>query len=257
MKTKIITTILLITLLALSINCSVETNINGPDPYYNDYDNHSYKLHGSGYLITKTLEMVEFNSIEFNIPGRIYIEQGDQQNVEITADDNIYNYLEIRVINDRFYVSKKSGVNFGDYHLTIKITMTDLERIQTNSVGSIEGTGTFDVDYLRLETNSVGSICIDVNAKEIRTDISSVGSVYLSGAAERLYASVNSIGSLNAFNLETKRSEVSVNSIGNAEVYAIESLEASVTSLGNLYYKGEPDVVILRITSLGRIIKVH
>ncbi len=256
MKMRKLIVMIIIILQVQLVNCVVENNISGPGFNYDDPKS-GEKINGSGYLITRNLDLSDFDSIEFNIPGTLYIEPGNGDNVEITVDDNIYGYLNIEVTGNKLSVSRQSGVDLGEFDLTIRTEMSDLRKLQTNSIGRIEGKGKFVTDYLWLETNSIGSISLDIEAQEIQTTVSSIGSVVLSGLADKHFVSLNSIGSLDAFELVTKTTKVQINSLGNAEIYAKDRIEASVTSMGSLYYKGEPEVIILQLTSLGRIIKVY
>ncbi len=65
-----------------------------------------------------------------------------------------------------------------------------------------------------------------------------------------------SAGNLFAYGLDTDTTSVQVLSAGNGFVTVNNLLEATIASVGSLYYKGNP-VIHSSITSLGRLINAN
>ncbi|UCC81164.1 MAG: DUF2807 domain-containing protein [Candidatus Zixiibacteriota bacterium] len=223
--------------------CSDNHNVNAP----------SHTIYGSGDLVSESRPLPHFNSIVVNTVAYVGITRGDGQEVVVTADDNIVEYISTRVSDGALYISVYGGVSLSDYTLEFDITVTDLEAVIVNSVATIEGNGSFDCDYLVFEMNSVGNINVDINAVEVYSINNSVGTIELSGAASRHNAAVSSVGSNRAYDLETDTTFVVVSSVGNAYVKANAYLHATINSIGSIYYRGYPEIH-LEDNGTGRLI---
>lgn len=221
-------------------------------------DNHDVtsiprEVYGSGNLVSETRGLPGFNSIVVNTVAYVGVTRGANQEVVVTADDNIIEYISIRVYDRVLYISSYNGVSLCDFTLELDLTVTDLEGVVINSVGTIEGSGNFDVDYLVFEMNSAGNINIDVNAIEVYSVINSIGTIELSGAVSRHNAAVSSVGTIRAYELETDTTFVVANSVGNAYVKANVYLNAIINSIGSIYYRGYPEIH-LEDNGTGRLI---
>ena len=90
----------------------------------------------------------------------------------------------------------------------------------------------------------------------LHTVISSAGNIVLFGYADSHNANLTSAGNLSSFDLKTKYTTISISSAGNASIYVTDLLNATLSSVGSLYYKGNPQVQS-RVSSLGNIHHVN
>lgn len=255
MTRRIVLTALLSILLIFSINCeNLLDEIEGLEDLEEELTGDF--ISGSGVLITEPLELPEFHSIENMTAGRVNLTYGTTQSVSVTADDNINEYFTAEVRNSKLVITKKRNAKLKDYELIYDITITDLEELTVNSAGSFVGTNKFEAGDVVLTTNSAGSISLELETNELLSYVNSAGSIKLSGIVYEHRAFVSSAGSLYAFDLSTNKTIINLSSVGCAEVYVTEILDATVSSLGSLYYKGNPQVY-QTVTSFGRVINAN
>ncbi|MFC1553735.1 head GIN domain-containing protein [candidate division KSB1 bacterium] len=212
------------------------------------------RIEGSGNIITKNLDLSEFNSVNFSTAGKVYVKQGNNQSVSLSVDDNIMEYIVAEVKSGKFHIGKESEVRLKDFKLEVRITMRDLESLSTSSAGDIIGEGKFTADDVRFSVSSAGDMTIEIDAETIETNLSSAGDFRISGSAKTHDVTVSSAGDLKAFDLITESTTVGASSAGDAEVYATKTLNASISSAGSVYYKGDPKTSVSR-SSAGRLIK--
>ena len=62
-------------------------------------------------------------------------------------------------------------------------------------------------------------------------------------------------GNLQAFKLITENTTITSSGVGKAEIYASNSIEATLSGMGNLHYKGDPKDVDTKISGFGNIQK--
>ncbi len=235
-------------LVLLSFNCTINDSVYSPDS--------DGRVYGSGHLVKESRSMPEFNSVEISTAGKVRITYGRKQSVSVTTDDNIQRYISTRVCDGKLYIGIKNGVSLSNLCLTVDITMTGLEELVTSSAGSIEGMNKFKADDVSLIISSAGSICLELEAENLFTSLSSAGSMNLKGTVYTHQSIVSSAGNLEAFNLRTNRTTINLSSAGCASVYVTGRLNAVVSSVGSLFYKGNP-VIYQTVSSLGRVVNAN
>ncbi len=209
-------------------------------------------VHGSGELVNYSMTLPQFHSIEFNTAGKILILSGVEQEVSVTVNENLDEYLDINVKNGKLIVGIKDHYQVNDLDLTINITMTELELLTANSAGSIFGENRFSSESVTLFLNSAGSINLELEADRLFSYLNSAGSLNLNGEVREHRTVISSAGSLNALGLMTKNTIAILSSAGNGYVNVTDILDATLASIGSLYYIGEPEVTG-SVSSIGRI----
>jgi hypothetical protein len=89
-----------------------------------------------------------------------------------------------------------------------------------------------------------GGANIEMNMKANRVKVTGEGGVKieLNGVADELDASISGAGYLNATDLKTHRTTCRLEGACAASVYATDWLDASISGVGKIRYKGDPQV---------------
>lgn len=216
-----------------------------------DWDN--AKINGSGNITSIVYDVPVFNSIVHNTVGDVNVTYDSEQSLVVLCDDNIQEFVKLKVKNGSLYISLESDLSLSSFSLTIEVGITAIKSFSANSAGSIYGQNSFAADKLFLSTNSAGNINMDVQVEDLYTTINSAGNVFVKGQAINHFVSVNSAGNLRAFRLNTDTTYIVVSSAGSAEVNVSKYLDATISSIGSVYYIGYPAIVQV-ISSLGRLV---
>ena len=171
--------------------------------------------------------------------------RGANQEVVVTVDDNIMQYITTDVYNGDLQIGVSPDVSLSDFTLTLHITIPELAAVAVNSVATVTSQDSFDGDVLLLAMNSVGNISLNIDVNEVYSADNSVGTIDLRGTAITHYAAVSSVGSIMSYDLYTDTTVVATNSVGNAYVRASEFLRATINSTGSIYYKGHPEIQLV------------
>jgi hypothetical protein len=188
--------------------------------------------------------------------GQVLLSQSDSQKVKITVDDNLQPYIRLIVENNALTIAIESGYNLKNMHLTIEISVPELQKLYTSSAGNFIGQTGFVCDELYLFSSSAGNISLNLQTDYLYTNLSSAGNASLSGTASVHDAIISSAGGLHAFNLITDTTTILLSSAGNAEVYVNDLLNATLSSAGSLFYKGNP-LIQATVASVGTIIDAN
>ena len=218
--------------------------------------------------ITQKVKVEVFDGISTSTAIDVVYTQADQTDIEIYAPDNLMPF--VKLVNDGgmlkvFFESDEpgNGINIrGKHHTKVNISApavhtlhtsssgdivlvnglkTDgLVSVESSSAGEIEGSG-ISCEELVIEASSAGDIELkNVVCNTLQVEASSAGDVSLSGTCCMAKLEASSAGEIDAGDLKTDAVIADASSSGDVSCYAVESLEASTSSAGNVYYKGNP-----------------
>lgn len=211
---------------------------------------------GSTNLVTETRPLANFSSIALNTVGIVNLTYGAAQEVSVTVNDNILEYITTTVSNGTLVIDIEPGNRFSNLKLTVDITMTDLEFITNTGAGTIKTTDFFEVDSVQLSLSGAGQIRLQLNANQLGSSHTGAGYIVLQGEVDTHQISHSGAGSIHAFELQTNATVISLSGAGKAEVYVTQSLEVTITGAGSVYYKGYPSIVS-NITGVGSLIDAN
>lgn len=217
--------------------------------------------------ITKKVKVDDFNAISTSTSiDVVYTQTTGETDIEIYAPDNLMEYVKVE--NDGgmlkiCFQSDKKGINIrgkhetkvnisapaihalhtsssGDIVLANGLKTDGLVTVESSSAGEIEGNG-ISCEELVIEASSAGDIELkNVACNTLRVEASSAGDVSLSGACRSAKLEASSAGEIDADDLKADALVAEASSSGDVSCYAVESLEASASSAGKVYYKGNP-----------------
>jgi hypothetical protein len=212
-------------------------------------------ISGKGNVIEETRDISGFTGVHVSTGIDVYLTEGNSFDVRVEADENLMEVI-LTELNGDMLVVKTDRVNIRSAKSKkVFVTLPELSQLKISSAGDCEGQTRFHCEDLRLSVSSAGDLSLDVEARSINIDISSSGDARLTGSTDELDVSLSSAGDLHAFDLVAGVVQVDVSSAGDARVFATEEISMNVSSAGNIYYKGDAEVLHSRTSSAGDIIK--
>jgi len=219
------------------------------------FDGWGTGISGNGNVVEEVRDVDGFTGVEVSTGIDVFLSQGNNFEVVVEADENLQEVILTELEGDRLVV-RTDRVNIRSAKSKkVHVTLPELEELKISSAGDCIGQTPFQCGDLRLSVSSAGDLTLEVEAGRINLDISSSGDVRLSGSAEVLDATLSSAGDLHAFDLLARMVDVNVSSAGDARVHATEELEMNASSAGNIYYRGEAEVVRSTSSSAGSIVR--
>ncbi len=191
-------------------------------------------VRGNGHVTDKEFNVSEFNRIDLDGIYSVDVTLGDEQKVEVKAEENLMKYLVVRVKNHNLILSTKRNVS---PRKGIKVT------IITKSLRGIEASG---ASYV--EANDIVSDDFDLG-------ISGASKVEIFGRANKLSVDVSGAGNLFAKNFECERITADISGAANAVVNATVKLNADISGAGSLSYYGNPKNIKYDTSGAGSIKK--
>lgn len=234
-------------------------------------------VRGSGTVTEENRDPGNFSSIRLSMEGTLHLSMGSSISLQVEAEDNLLEYIETNVMGGRLVIETRQGINLQPTKpIHYSLTVPELNAIEITSSGDVEA-GDLQSDSFSVEISSSGDVSIrnlvvdsvsvrisssgDVSitnlaAESISVMISSSGNLeILGGQVEKQDISISSSGEYRAGNLASAEADVTLTSSGDATLQVSDRLSGRLSSSGNLYYIGNPNVNV-RTTSSGNTTQI-
>ncbi len=209
----------------------------------------------SSEVITDTRELNNFNSVVMNTVGNLKITQGPEFEVRLTGPDNVVPLILMNAQNNVLNISSENCFN-GSYELLVEVTAPAFEFLIMAGIGNIETTNAIAGEEITMQLTGIGDFNVSFDMEKIHTLISGQGNINYSGTTDFHEIICNGQMTLKAYDLITNQTSIRLIGTGDSEVTANENLDVVIEGTGNVYYKGNPEVITL-ITGTGEVIDAN
>ena len=224
-----------------------------------DFDMGRETLDGSGRMSEATYALTGITGVQFATIGDLEIQLGDTEELRIEADDNLLRYFEAEQDGNTLRIS----TNWRDFRLrpsgTVLYTLTvkELEFIGLSSIGYVHAP-ILSADRFEIRVTSTGDLSVDgIDPKSLDVLISSTGDVSIGeGVVDNLDLRISSTGDYDGESVRSAHVTAKLSSVGSARLWAEESLDATLSSVGSVLYKGNPEVSENQ-SSTGRVRRIR
>ena len=210
-------------------------------------------MRGSGSVITEKREVKGFDQIQLSTLGKLEIIQGEEEGLEINAEENLMPYLLTTISGKTLEIRTANNVTIEPTKdVTYILKVKNLSGIYTSSLGSINASQ-LTTDKIKIGISSLGDINIGtLIAGDLQVRISSSGNLSLAGKVATQDVEISSSGNYSGGDLQSQSAFVSISSSGNAKIWVINDLSIQISSSGNVDYFGSLSVTS-KISSSGKV----
>jgi len=187
----------------------------------------------------ETRTLGEFTGIKVGDSFEVILSQSDANSVKTNATEGALAKIKTDVKDGILTISVDGEIK-SDKDLIVYINVKSLNSLDVTGSAEVKTANQLVCDKINIESSGAGDINIDIKATEIKTKISGAGDVTLKGSSTLLQADVSGAGDLKASDLEADKVVAKVSGAGDAKVNAKQSIDADVSGVGSVIYKGNP-----------------
>jgi len=200
---------------------------------------------GSGTFDTKKKDFTDFTIVEVGWGFEVEISQADSYSINITADDNMFDYIEISQTGDTLTVGLKWGHSYQDVTLRTEITVPGLYELKFSggTHGAVE------------EFTSSHAFVVDLSGgSRLSGDFTTTGDarftlsggshlIGMDGAANDLRVSASGGSGLDLSDFSVHDASVNLSGGSSATINLDGKLDGDLSGGSHLKYVGTPTTV--------------
>ena len=221
-------------------------------------DSESELVRGSGSVGEENRTVSNITGVELSMQGTLQIAMGSSDSLRVEAEDNLLQYIQTNVSGGRLEIKTRQGIDLRPTRpIKYFLTVGKLNAIQISSSGDVNAED-LQSESLSLTISSSGNLSIgNLDGTSLKVRISSSGNVEIEGGqVQQQNISISSSGEYRASDLASVTADVTLTSSGKATIRVSDRLSGRLSSSGNIYYIGSPDVNV-STTSSGKTVKIN
>lgn len=250
---------------------------SGPGPGNGGWGWNDSRLEGSNYSVTEVRPVSGIDRVRLDNQGDLFIMLGDTESLVVEAEDNLMPYIRTEVRNGELLITNEGRTWFRNREpIRYTLTVKSLQGIEIGSTGNVHAPD-LSADRFTIDISSTGNLTMgELEAGDVDINVSSTGDVMLrsleaanldvrisstghvsigEGRVRGQEIRISSTGNFEAMDLYSDVAEVRLSSTGSAFITVNDFLEATLTSTGNVHYRGQARTDI-RSNSVGRAVLV-
>lgn len=210
----------------------------------------------------ETREVRDFDEIQMRLGGKVFVIQGDKNEVILEGDEDYLDDIETEVRSGRLIIKdrRESSWKFwsrGTDRLTVYVTIKDFKGAYVSGSGDIIGKSTFATEEFTASISGSGDIELDVEADYVSSRISGSGNIEFAGKSNKTKLSISGSGKYFAEKMVVGDYNISMSGSGRASVNVEGELDVRISGSGKVYYMGKPTGVNSSVAGSGTVRKIN
>jgi hypothetical protein len=201
-------------------------------------------------------ELPPFQKLDIQGNYEVMLHKSPNSSLIIETDENLIHLIRTEVENDTLKIYNKDKIK-SKSNIKIYISYQKVNEINVGGASSIKSEMPLQTENLKLTMNGTGFMEFELEAETLELNLSGTGMINLSGKVEKEALHLSGAGNFNAYNLKSKECYIVLSGIGSAHIYVENNLNAQISGVGGIKYKGNPTSVNREIAGIGTINKVN
>jgi hypothetical protein len=217
-------------------------------------------IRGSGDLETREYELNNFTTIDVSHSFTYEVTQSSFYGVTVTADDNLFKYIEVTKTGERLEVGMKPNYGYTNTHLKVVITMPELRSIDVSgaSTGFIKGfsssevlianiSGASSLDLVDITTGDVdfeisgaSGVTGSLIANDAKFELSGASKIQLTDSAVDLTVDASGASRVELGSFPVTDADIVFSGASWGTVSLSGTLDADLSGASRLSYIGDP-----------------
>jgi hypothetical protein len=195
---------------------------------------------GSGNLTTETHDLTGFTRVEAQSGFQIEVTQSSTFSIEITADDNIHEFIEVQKSGETLSIRLRGNRFYHSVTLEATVTMPELYKIELSGGSQATITGFSSSHDFEAEMSGGSQLSGDITAADADFELSGGSQVNLEGTGDGLVVDASGGSQLDLEGFSINDAYIEISGGGRATVNVSGTLDVNLSGGSKVLYVGEP-----------------
>jgi hypothetical protein len=212
----------------------------------------------SSSITTQSVSFDNYEAIEASHAFQVFMTFSDTDEIiEIEANDNLHQYIELDKINSRLRIGLKDHISVrGSATLKAYITTRYVDTYAASGASKIELRSTLDAQSTYIDVSGASSFSGGIHSTDVMADISGASSMHLSGTSSNLNIDVSGASNFRHYSFEVQNLHAELSGASSAWLTVNSEIEVDASGASTLKYRGGGTVVAHNISGASTVIKV-
>ena len=197
-------------------------------------------LIGSGNLETEVYAFTDFTEVEVSSAFEFEIEQSSSYSINVTADDNIMEYVRVSQDGQTLKIGLRTVMWLGPVTLKVSVTMPELSGLDVSGASRGTVSDFSSNEDLDITVSGASRVTGDLVAGNVDFDISGASTIELEGSASDMVADVSGASSFKLDDFTVNNANVDFSGASSGTINLNGRLDADLSGASRLWYIGEP-----------------
>jgi len=195
---------------------------------------------GSGNLETEEYAFTEFTEVEISSAFEFEIEQSSSYSINVTADDNIMEYVQVSQDGSTLKIELRRVIWLGPVILKASVTMPQLHGLDVSGASRGTVSNFSSTEDLAIMVSGASRVAGEITAGNVDFDISGASTIQLEGSANDMVADVSGASRFNLDDFTVNNADVDLSGASSGTINLNGRLDADLSGASKLWYIGEP-----------------
>ena len=196
---------------------------------------------GRAILETRSFDLAGFDSVNVSNAIAATIKQGESYSVSVTADDNLWDRLQVRTIGKTLDIGLQPGA-YNITHISAEITMPALSKLSLSGASQGNISGFKSTSGLTMDLSGASRASGDAQSGSANVSLSGASNVSLNGGASSLSLDASGASRADLPNFPVDKASVTLSGASNANLNVKSNLDYDLSGASHLTYTGQPSV---------------
>ncbi len=197
---------------------------------------------GSGHTTTKDYDFSGFTKVDIGSAFQNQITRGDRYATSVTIDDNLVDYLDVRVDGNTLHIGLKPILSLGFRNTTLKaqITMPDVEGLNLSGATRTNITGFSNTKSVPVTVSGASQLRGDITTGQMQLRASGASTVEITGSTGPLNVDASGASTVRLDNFKSTDTQVQSSGASNVTVNASGKISGEASGASSVSYVGNP-----------------
>ncbi len=211
-------------------------------------------IKGSGQVTSEIHNLDGFDAIRAGGIFQVFVRSGEDWHVEVTADDNIHQYLNVRVSGNALRLETIGGTNFSPAtKIHVHVSMPELTSVRASGASSVYVETPLDQQQLLVNTSGIARVYVDAWLSELEVISSGTSKVHFGGYAHSALLTNSGMSNFGGEEFACEHVVVRLSGTSSARLKAHDGVKGRLSGMSTLYLSGQAGV---RVSTSG-MSRVH
>ncbi len=217
----------------------------------------SAQINGNGNVTKKSYDTEKFTGIDVSGVCNVIFTQGEEFSVVAETDDNLQQYVTVKVVNERLKpgLSKSSIKKFEK--LNFYITAPSLEYLEASGACEARATGKISGNNLKIITSGAAEVGLNIDYKSVEAILSGASEVTLTGKANSSVVKTSGASEFKGKEFYTNSTVADASGASECMVNALNNLTYQSSGSSEVRYVDNPDMVLVKKTNSEVVVKTN